>query len=43
MSKWRATYLVLNTHKHELGYDTVRIIGVTGKLKTRPFFKPLKF
>lgn len=38
-----ATYLVLNTNKHELGYDTIRIIGVAGKLKTRPFFKPIKF
>ncbi|XP_009324031.1 PREDICTED: protein NYNRIN-like [Pygoscelis adeliae] len=38
-----ATYSVLNTKKHELGYDTVRIIGATGKPETRPFFKPLKF
>lgn len=36
-----ATYPVKK--KHELGYDTVRVIGVTGKSGARPFFKPLKF
>lgn len=38
-----ATYSVLNTKRHELGYDIVRIIGVTGKAETRPFFKPIEF
>lgn len=38
-----AIYSVLNTKKHELGTDMVKVIGAMGKAEERPFFKPLKF